>query len=589
MKVKKVTPKVIATVWRHWVGAFRQSKVAIAVTFIVYSLSMYFDLMFKPIQWKNVFDNLSTGKDPWGAFSLVVVASVLSWACSRIGETAIVLGESRIIKNLKDYCMRGLLGKNTHFFSTQASGALVAKWKRFASASEPVIDEFIFSLSRSALLAVYMVLYMSFLIPELAVAFFIWIMLFVGVTVLLTKIRIRHDLASAHADSVTTGHASDILQSVFTLRMFAATPRVVRTFEDITLEDMRKRRRTWFMGNLQWTVQGVLIILLEMYCMNVMLHLVQKGVYTIGSAVLVQAYIAGLLSYMWNFGRSLTKVRTSFADAHEMAELLEGEAVEPIHRTDPAVEEKVPLHNGVTLSSVTFSYSDSVTALNDFSFSFLPGRRYGIVGKTGSGKSTLTKLILKAYDHCEGDIHVGNFPIDTIDRLQLRSWIAYVPQDPQFPSWTIREIIGLGNPMATDAMIRAAAEKACCEFIWEKLPDGFNTVVGERGVRLSGGERQRVAIAAAILKDAPIVIMDEPTSALDASTEQTIQEAIATHFKGKTLIVIAHRLSTVAILDEIVLIENGTIKNVGSHEVLLHTSTDYKTMWELQTMPNVAS
>lgn len=584
MENQKVTQKVVAIVWRHWKKAFARSKTALAVTVISYSLSMYLELMFNPTQWKDVFDSLANGTSPWGAFRMIIGASVAVWCLSRIGETSIVLAESNIIKDLKDYCMQGLLGKSTHFFSTHSSGGLVAKSKRFASVSETVIDELVFSLIRSAFLVVYLVIFSSILIPELSGPFIVWVLLFITATVILSRLRMKYDLLSSKADSVTTGQVSDILLSVFTLRMFAAVPRVLQTFKEVTKDDRKKRRVAWFLGNLQWSLQGVLVIGLELYCMSVIVAQVEAGRYTIGTAVLVHSYIASLSMYMWGFGRSLIKVRTAFADAYEMAELLNEKSSEPVHYEKALL---TPVRNGITLSGVTFSYTDGVTVLQDFSFSFIAGRRYGIVGKTGSGKSTITKLILRAYDNIKGQITVCDESIDTLDKLQLRSWISYVPQDPHFPSWTVREIIALGNPQATDEMIRNAAEKACCDFIWTKLPNGFETLVGERGVRLSGGERQRIAIAAAILKDGPIVIMDEPTSALDAQTERSIQEAIATHFKDKTLLVIAHRLSTVAVLDEIVIIENGRLKNVGSHETLLQKSTDYKNMWELQTTPHI--
>ncbi len=583
-KIKKVTPKVIATVWRHWSPAFNKSKVMIAGTVIFYTLCMYIEFMWRPTKWKEVFDALATGLNPWAAFNTIIALTVLTWLSSRLGETCIVLGESRLIKSLKDYCMQGLLGKNTHFFSTHSSGGLVAKSKRFAAVSESVIDEFTFSIIRSVFLVIYLIAYSLILIPELAPAFIIWVVLFLVMTIVISRIRMKYDLESSTADSLTTGHVSDIILSVFTLRMFSAIPRVQETFDEVTKTDLKKRRTAWFLGNLQWTIQGIFVAVLEVYCMYVIVGKVEQHVYTIGTAVLVQSYIASLSIYMWGFGRSLIKVRTAFADAYEMAELLDTPESEPLSYSSktPSFE-----NNGIVFSGVTFGYSDGTHALKDFSFNFIAGRRYGLIGKTGSGKSTLTKLILRAYDHNDGTIEVCNERIDGINKLLLRSWISYVPQDPQFPSWAVRNIIAMGCPGATDEQILLAAQKASCDFIWEKLQYGLDTQVGERGVRLSGGERQRLAIAAAILKDAPIVIMDEPTSALDAVTESAIQKAIQTQFQGKTLIVIAHRLSTVAVLDEIILLENGTVKDVGPHDSLLKSSIDYKEMWELQTQPHI--
>lgn len=586
MENQKVTPKVIDIVWKHWKKAFRKSKMMLLGTVVFYSLSMYVDLMFRPTQWKIIFDSLSSGSSPWNAFRLIIIASVLGWLMSRFGETCIVMGESKIIKNLKDYCIEELLGKSTHFFTTHSSGSLVAKSKRFASVSETVIDEFVFSIIRSFFLIIYLVIYSWMLIPELTLIFLAWIILFIGVTIILSRIRMKYDLESSSADSVTTGHISDILLSVFTLRVFSAIPRVRSNFEKVTKDEQTKRRIAWFIGNIQWSIQGIFVIILEIYCMNIIIGNVESKIYTIGTAVLVQSYIATLSMYMWGLGRSLSKVRTAFADAYEMADLLNEPSTEPTSNEDKFTE---PKGNGIIFSDVTFGYTDGVQALDNFSFNFKAGRRYGLIGKTGSGKSTLAKLILHAYNHSNGEIHVCDESIDSINKLILRSWISYVPQDPQFPSWTVREIISMGNPTASDEEVRSAAEKASCDFIWEKLPLGFDTKIGERGVKLSGGERQRLAIAAAILKNGPIVIMDEPTSALDAYTEKSIQKAIQLHFVGKTLIVIAHRLSTVAILDEVILLEDGKVKDFGPHESLLKTSKEYKEMWELQTHPHLVS
>ena len=582
MNDQKLTPKVIATVWRHWRPAFKMSKYLVAGTIVFYSLAMYLELMYQPVQVKKVFDSLSTGGDPWPAFYMILLAILGGWAFNRLGDLCIVLGESKIIKDLKDYCMRGLLGKSTHFFSTHSSGGLVAKFKRFANVSETVIDEFVFSIIRSVFFIVYLVIYSSILIPELAPAFILWVAIFVTVTVIMSRIRMKFDLESSKADSETTGYVSDILLSVFTLRMFGTIPRVQDTFAQVTKNDRSKRRSSWFRGNIQWALQSILVAVLQLYCLSFIIHRVSVGTYTIGTAVLIQSYIASLSMYMWGFGRSLIHVRTAFADAYEMSSLLDEPNTEPVQYDKLKI---TPNTNGVTFSGVTFGYTDGSEALTDFSFAFLPGRRYGVVGKTGSGKSTLTKLALRAYDQRSGCINICDESIEDLNKLELRSWISYVPQDPQFPSWTVREIISMGNHNASLEQIREAAEKANCDFIWEKLPKGFETKVGERGIRLSGGERQRLAIAAAILKDAPIVIMDEPTSALDARTERSIQNSIQKHFEGKTLIVIAHRLSTVAVLDEIILLENGRVKDFGPHDSLLQTSKDYKEMWELQTNP----
>lgn len=587
MKKHTPTPRVIASVWHHWKPAFSTSKTMLAGTFLCYSIAMYFEMMFRPTQMKKVFDALSVHASPWQPFYFIIIASIMGWIFNRSGDICIVFAESRIIRSLKDYCMEGLLGKSTTFFTKKgsASGSLVAKSKRFAHVSEHVIDEFAFSLVKSTLFVIYLLVYTSILMQYLLVPLVIWLTLFVSISVMLSHVQMKYDLKSSEADSVTTSHISDILSSLFTLRMYSAVARVQKTFGFVTKEEETKRRNAWLFSNMQWAFQAILVIALELYCIGTTIGNVESGATTIGTAALVQSYIMSLTMYMWTFGRSIIKVRTACAEAYEMAEMLEEENSEPI-TGEPL--QSISENKGISFSGVTFGYTDQVQTLSDFSFTFSSGRKYGIIGKTGSGKSTLTKLMLRAFHHHHGKIHIGNQRIEDVNKLLLRSWIAYVPQDPHFPSWKVKDIIALGKPNASPDEIRIAAEKAQCGFIWEKLPSGFDTEIGERGVLLSGGERQRLAIAAAILKDAPIVIMDEPTSALDAYTEHCIQSVIKTYFSGKTLIVIAHRLSTVAVLDEIILIENGTVKDFGPHTSLLQSSPDYAQMWELQTNPHIA-
>lgn len=212
-----------------------------------------------------------------------------------------------------------------------------------------------------------------------------------------------------------------------------------------------------------------------------------------------------------------------------------------------------------------------------------PGERIGLVGRSGSGKTTLTKLLLRLEDIQEGTICIDGQDISNVTQVSLRRQIAYVPQEPLLFHRTIAENIAYGRPDATMEEIRAAAEKAnATEFI-QKLPDGFDTITGERGVKLSGGQRQRIAIARAILTNAPILVLDEATSALDSESERMIQDALANLMEGRTSIVIAHRLSTVSRLDRIVVLKDGEILESGTHDELIRNGREYAGLWERQT------
>lgn len=222
-------------------------------------------------------------------------------------------------------------------------------------------------------------------------------------------------------------------------------------------------------------------------------------------------------------------------------------------------------------------------AVKDVSLELHPGEVTLLTGRSGSGKTTLTKLLLRLEDIQEGTICIDGQDISNVTQVSLRRQIAYVPQEPLLFHRTIAENIAYGRPDATMEEIRAAAEKAnATEFI-QKLPDGFDTITGERGVKLSGGQRQRIAIARAILTNAPILVLDEATSALDSESERMIQDALANLMEGRTSIVIAHRLSTVSRLDRIVVLKDGEILESGTHDELIRNGKEYAGLWEHQT------
>jgi ATP-binding cassette, subfamily B, bacterial len=293
------------------------------------------------------------------------------------------------------------------------------------------------------------------------------------------------------------------------------------------------------------------------------------------------SYYATATRVVWEFNRIYRSLEGSLTDAAQFAELL----LDPPAVVDALVTEPyVPGDFSVQMRDVSFRHGSEQPLLFDrFSLRIEAGTKVGLVGRSGGGKTTLTRLLLRFADVERGAILVGGQLVDRIPQAALRASIAYVPQDPSMFHRTIADNIRVGRPVATDAEVRWAAELAhAAEFI-EALPAGYDTLVGERGVKLSGGQRQRVAIARAILKDAPILILDEATSSLDSESEALIQEALWTLLAGRTAIVIAHRLSTVRRMDRLVVLERGTIVEQGSHDALLARDGIYASLWAHQS------
>ena len=233
---------------------------------------------------------------------------------------------------------------------------------------------------------------------------------------------------------------------------------------------------------------------------------------------------------------------------------------------------------------ISFQHEEQKEKLfSDFTLTIPAGKSIGLVGISGSGKSTLTKLLLRFDDVKAGAIYIDGQDIRDVTQKSLREAIAYVPQESSLFHRSVLENIAYGKPDATEEEIKKAAKLAnAAEFI-KKLPEGYQTMVGERGIKLSGGQRQRIAIARAILKDAPILVLDEATSALDSESEALIQEALNNLMKGRTSIVVAHRLSTIAGLDEIVVLDDGKIVEQGNHHALLNKNGEYARLWSRQS------
>ncbi|HET8671956.1 MAG TPA: ABC transporter ATP-binding protein, partial [Candidatus Saccharimonadales bacterium] len=304
----------------------------------------------------------------------------------------------------------------------------------------------------------------------------------------------------------------------------------------------------------------------------------------ISTVFLVVTYTSNIGQRLWEFCQStLRNYNRALGDSQDMTEIL---GIQP-EVQDPKKPEKNRINEGaITFRKMSFAHPESNEddgLFRELDLEIASGEKIGLVGHSGSGKTSLTKLLLRYHDVDSGEILIDGQNIASITQDDLRRSIAYVPQEPLLFHRSIQENIAYGKPAASLEKIREAARKAnAAEFI-EKLPDGYQTLVGERGVKLSGGQRQRIAIARAILKDAPILVLDEATSALDSESERLIQSALWELMKDRTAIVIAHRLSTIQKMDRILVLEDGEILEQGTHTELVKNGGIYAQLWAHQS------
>jgi len=329
-----------------------------------------------------------------------------------------------------------------------------------------------------------------------------------------------------------------------------------------------------------YALQSFLMIILEVGIFYFAIQLWAQNILTIGDFVLIQSYVLTVIMMVWDFGKIINRIYERLAEAEEMTIILNlpHEIVDDINASDLEVN-----FGRIKFDKVNFAYDNNEKVIDDFSLEINPKETLALVGTSGSGKSTLVKLLLRLHDIQSGKILVDGQDIKKVTQESLRNNISLVPQDPILFHRSLMDNIRYGKFEATDEEVIEASKLAHADEFICKLEKGYDTFVGERGIKLSGGERQRVAIARAILKNAPILILDEATSSLDSESEKYIQESLDHLTKDKTVIIIAHRLSTIKKVDRIVVISNKKIVEDGVHSGLIKLKAGiYRNLWDIQ-------
>ncbi|MBK5961245.1 ABC transporter [Rhodoplanes elegans] len=512
---------------------------------------------------------------------LILLAAVLAGASAMRYYLVTTLGE-RIVADLRTRVFDHLTGLSASFFDSSKSGELVSRLSADTTQLKSAVGASVSITLRNLMLFMGSTLMMVVTSPRLSLFVLIVIPIIVLPLVAFGRVVRRRSREAQDTLGEASSYAAELIGAIRTLQAFTNERMAKTRFADAVTRACdaafaSTQARAWLTGIAIFLVFACVVVILWVGAQDVYEERITAG--RLSQFVIYAVFAAGALgelSQVWG------EISQAAGAAERLNELL---AIEPeIKRPAQPVPLPTPARGDVAFAQVRFSYPTrkDATALDDVTFRVRPGEKVAIVGPSGAGKSTVFHMLLRFYDPQSGAVTIDGVRLADADPRDIRSRIALVPQDAAVFAASIAENIRFGRPGASDADVARAAELAAASEFIGRLPQGMQTQIGERGVLLSGGERQRLAIARAILREAPLLLLDEATSALDAENETLVKTALSRLMEGRTTLVIAHRLATVLSCDRILVMDQGRIVEEGTHDSLVAQGGLYARLARLQ-------
>ena len=547
---------------------------------IAAGLDIYIPLKFLKL-WNvlsaNDFSLMSSARK---IIIIILILGLVRWGIRRSVGFLNSYFQANVIAELRKQAFSYMIGHSHSFFANNFGGSLTQKINKYARSFERLMDMLVDNGLPLIIRATGTVIAIYTLIPKYSYILLVFCFIFLATSLIYTRLKLKYDVIAAESDTKTTGALSDSITNYSSIQLFTGHEYERERVGGVIDKQKNATKFNWYLWGGLSTTQALYTVFIEFIIFWIALGDWSLGLVGLPIMILIQSYLGRLVENLWNFSSIVRTFYDGFADAQEMALVLDT----PYEIEENITQKLENIKGEVIFDNVTYVYEKNETKIFDnFSLTIPAGQKIAIVGSSGAGKSTFVNLIMRLFNLKSGQILIDGININSVSQKNLREKIAFVPQSPVIFHRTLMENIRYGRRDATDEEVKIASSLARCDEFIGRLPQGFDTYVGERGVKLSGGERQRVAIARAILKDAPILVLDEATSSLDSESEMFIQEALHNLIKNKTTIVIAHRLSTIRAMDRIVVIENGKIVEDDNHDQLINKNEGiYKKLWDLQ-------
>ena len=558
-----------------------------ASTFLFVALLSYGN----PYVMSLVVDRVSEGSitsdqvfSTYGPYIVALIAiNLVGQAASKLQDYTMYKLEIAAAYDLATMSFDALCNQSMSFHSNRFGGTLVSQTSKFMSAYQQLLETITFPFLPVVCSVIFTCVILAPRVPLYVVILMVLLAIYACVSYYMYKRILSLNEKAASAQNQLSGELSDSVANILAVKTSGREDYERALFDQANRNVVeRDSKRMW--ASL---TRGIITAAITVVIMSVVAVFIAGGNawfgITPGTLVMMFTYTYTVTNQFNFINNGLQRFNRTFGDASGMTATLD----EPRLVADkPGAPAMVVREGTIDFQNIGFYYTDGnvkTPVFEDFNLHIPAGQRVGLVGLSGAGKTTLTKLLLRLSDIQDGRILIDGQNVADCTQQSLRRSIAYVPQEALLFHRTIAENISYGRPDATMEQIREAARLAnALEFI-ENLPQGFETITGERGVKLSGGQRQRVAIARALLADCPVLVLDEATSALDSESEALVQDALKTLMRGRTCIVVAHRLSTVASLDRIVVLDHGKVVEDGPHAELIKAGGEYAHLWDRQT------